>query len=86
MSQRLYVAGFPYPTTETELRGMFEAIGVVNDVKIITDRETGRSRGFGFIEMEYSHEAAEAIRQLDETELGGRSLKVAEAKERQQRR
>jgi RNA recognition motif-containing protein len=77
----LYVGNLPFSTTEAELRSLFEKHGTVESVNVITDRETGRPRGFAFVEMEAS--AAEAAMQaLDGRELGGRTLRVNEANER----
>ncbi len=86
MNKRLFVAGLPFSTTEEELRTLFTEVGVVVSVNIITDRETGRSKGFGFVEMETGEEAANAIAKLNDTEFGGRKLVVAEAKPMEERR
>ena len=85
MSKRLFVAGFPWATTESDLRELFGGIGEVTDVSIVTDKDTGRSRGFGFVEMAEADEADEAIKQINDTEMGGRTLKVDEAKARARR-
>ncbi len=83
MGNRLYVGNLSYHTTESHLREAFEADGrEVSDVTIITDRETGRSRGFAFVEMGNSEHAQAAIGALDGTDLDGRTLKVSEARER----
>jgi cold-inducible RNA-binding protein len=82
MSCKLFVANFPYSTTNEELDGLFGPHGQVLSVKIATDRETGRSRGFGFVEMASEQEADNAIRELDGYQLGGRSLAVRVAEER----
>src|SRR3989304_3021369 len=82
MATRLYVGGLPYSTTEEELRGLFESAGSINSVAIITDRYSGQSRGFGFVEMESKDQAQAAIRLLNGTALGGRALTVNEARER----
>ncbi|MEK0084535.1 RNA recognition motif domain-containing protein [Benzoatithermus flavus] len=82
MSCKLFVANFPYSTTSDELSGLFSTHGNVLSVKIATDRETGRSRGFGFIEMGSEQEADNAIRELDGYQIGGRSLAVRVAEER----
>ncbi len=76
----IYVANLSYDANETDLRHHFEAFGTVDSAKIISDRETGRSRGFGFVEMASQSEAQEAISKLDGQELNGRSLRVNEAK------
>ena len=78
--KNLYVGNLPHSTTEAELRSFFEAHGAVDKVSIVTDRETGRSRGFGFVEMTDSAEADKAIAALNGTELGGRTLTINEAK------
>ena len=82
MSCKLFVANFPYSTTNEELSGLFSPHGNVLSVKIATDRETGRSRGFGFVEMGSEQEAENAIRELDGYQVGGRSLAVRVAEER----
>ena len=82
MSCKLFVANFPYSTTNEELNTLFGPHGQVLSVKIATDRETGRSRGFGFVEMGSEQEADNAIRELDGYQLGGRSLAVRVAEER----
>jgi len=79
--KKLYVGNLPFSTTEAELRDLFGRHGSVESVKVITDRETGRSRGFAFVEMD-ANGAADAIRALDGTDMGGRSLRVNEAQER----
>ena len=82
MSCKLFVANFPYSTTNEELNSLFGPHGQVLSVKIATDRETGRSRGFGFVEMGSEQEADNAIRELDGYQLGGRGLAVRVAEER----
>src|SRR5213082_2754547 len=78
--KNIYVGNLPHSTTESELRTVFEAHGAVEKVSIVTDRETGRARGFGFVEMTNPAEADKAVAALDGTELGGRTLKINEAK------
>jgi RNA recognition motif-containing protein len=79
----LYVGNLPFSVEESELRALFEQNErTVEEVKLITDRETGRPRGFGFVEMGSSEEADSAIRELNGYELGGRQLNVNEARER----
>lgn len=80
MNKRLFVAGLPFSTTEDELKNLFADIGNVVSVKIITDRMTGQSKGFGFVEMETEDEATSAVSKLNGSDLGGRKLVVAEAK------
>lgn len=76
----IYVGNLPYQLTEDELREAFLQFGEVSSVKIISDRDTGRSKGFGFVEMEVQSEAEEAIKQLDGAALKGRNLKVNQAR------
>jgi RNA recognition motif-containing protein len=82
MGRRLYVGNLSYNTTELSLREAFGQVGTVADVKIVMDRETGRPRGFGFVEMSSDQEAQEAIQQLNGRELDGRAINVNEAQER----
>ncbi len=82
MTRKIFVANFPYRTTVEELSTLFEEHGEVVSAKIATDRDTGRSRGFGFVEMGTEEQAAEAIRSLNGTDMGGRPLAVREAEER----
>jgi cold-inducible RNA-binding protein len=76
----LYVGNLPHSTTEAELRDLFAPHGQVDNISIITDRETGRARGFAFVEMANSGEAEKAIAALNGTDLAGRALKISEAK------
>ena len=82
MSKRLYVGGIAWGTTEQGLREFFEGTGSVEEATIITDRETGRSRGFGFVTMANDEDAQRAIEEFNGKELDGRSLTVNEANER----
>jgi len=82
---RIYVGNFAYAMTEQELREMFEAHGQVEEVTIIQDRQTGRSKGFAFIEMPTNAEAEAAITALNGQEMTGRTITVNEAKPRQER-
>jgi cold-inducible RNA-binding protein len=82
MSRKLFVANFPFTTTVEQLQDMFSAHGEVVYAKIATDRETGRSRGFGFIEMGSADQAQTAIRELDGFQMGGRPLAVRIAEDR----
>ncbi len=82
---RIYVGNFGYETTEQELREAFEAHGQVKEVTMIQDRDTGRPKGFGFIEMPTDEEAQAAITALNGQELSGRALTVNEARPRQER-
>jgi RNA recognition motif-containing protein len=82
LSKKLYIGNLSFNTTEDELRAVFQRHGSVDSVAVITDRETGRPRGFAFVEMSEPSSAADAIRALDGTDLGGRSIKVNEAQAR----
>jgi RNA recognition motif-containing protein len=79
---KIYVGNLPYSATEDELRELFAAHGEVQSVSLVNDRETGRPRGFGFVEMA-SEEAEAAIQALDGSQMGGRTLKVNEARPRE---
>lgn len=81
MSKKLYVGNLPFSTTEDELRELFARHGNVQSVRVVTDRETGRSRGFAFVEMD-ADAADTAMRALDGTPLGDRALRVNEAHDR----
>ena len=85
MSKNIYCANLPYSTTDAELREMFEAYGPVESATVIKDRETGRSRGFGFVEMTNDSEADQAIENLNGHEMGGRPLTINEARPRGER-
>lgn len=80
----IYVGNLPYSTTEDELRELFEAHGEVDRAKVIHDRETGRSKGFGFVEMSDNAAAQQAIEALSESDFAGRPLKVNEARPREE--
>ena len=82
---RIFVGSLALTTTEAELRQLFTAYGRVERAQIITDRETGRSRGFGFVEMPNAAEAQAAMAGLDGRSLGGRLLTVTEARPREER-
>jgi cold-inducible RNA-binding protein len=77
---KLYVGNLPYNTTEDDLRNLFSQYGSVDSVAVITDRETGRSKGFGFVEFGNDSEARNAIQALSGQEYGGRALTVNEAR------
>ena len=83
MSKKLYVGNLSFSSTEGDIRAAFESHGSVDSVNVITDRETGRSRGFAFVEMDDASAADDAMRALDGSDLGGRTLKVNEAKDRE---
>jgi cold-inducible RNA-binding protein len=82
LSNRLYVGNLPFSTNESELREMFEKHGPLESVNVITDRETGRSRGFGFVEFKDADAANAALSALDGFDMGGRPLRVNVAHER----
>jgi len=83
--KNLYVGNLPHSTTEAELRNLFEAYGSVEKITLVTDRDTGYSRGFGFVEMTNASEADKAIAALNSTDLGGRTLIINEAKPKSER-
>ena len=82
MSKKLYVGGISWGTTDEALRAAFEEFGEITESKVITDRDTGRSRGFGFVTFGNPADADNAIDQMNGAELDGRSLKVNEAQDR----
>jgi hypothetical protein len=84
MAKNIYVGNLPWSATEEEVRAAFETFGEVISVKLINDRETGRPRGFGFVEME-DQGALAAIESLDGSDFGGRNIKVNEARPRPER-
>lgn len=85
LMQNLYVGNLPENTTETELRNAFAVYGQVDSVRIITDRQTGRSRGFAFVEMADSGSAEKAVAALNASDLGGRTIQVTEARPKAER-
>ncbi|MEX0712332.1 MAG: RNA-binding protein [Pirellulales bacterium] len=82
MAKKLYVGNLPWSFTSADLEAMFAPYGTVQSAEVVSDRETGRSRGFGFVEMESQQASEEAVRALNETDLQGRALTVNEARER----
>lgn len=86
MSSKLYVGNLSFQTREDGLEQIFAQYGEVKSVKIITDRETGRSRGFGFVEMSSADEAQEAMSNLDGKDADGRNIRVSIAKEKEPRK
>ncbi len=82
MGKKVYVGNLSYETSQSDLETMFSEHGTVESAQIISDRDTGRSKGFGFVEMSSDEEAATAIGALDGKDCGGRALKVNEAKPR----
>ena len=85
MSTKLYVGNLAFQTTSQELQQLFGQAGTVQSASVVEDRDTGRSRGFAFVEMSSQEEANSAIEQYNGKELGGRALKVNEAKPRENR-
>ncbi len=85
MSNKLYVGNLPFEVTEDSLQELFQSHGEVTSAKVITDRDTGRPRGFAFVEMANSEDAQEAIKSLDGKDFQGRNLKVNLAKPREDR-
>ena len=85
MGSKIYVGGLPYSTTEQQLSDLFAAYGSVTSSRIISDKFTGQSRGFGFVEMSSDAEVQAAITALNGTELGGRTLTVNEARPQEPR-
>jgi len=82
VSTKLFVGSLPWSVSDEELKETFEKHGTVVSAKVITDRDTRRSRGFGFVEMENSSDASNAISALNDSELNGRNIVVNEAKAR----
>ena len=82
---KIYVGNLSYDTMDADLRQLFEKYGTVDSCQVLMDRETGRSRGFAFVEMQEVSAGQTAIKELDGTELQGRNLKVNEAKPRPER-
>ena len=85
MNKKLYVGGLPYSVTDEELQQVFSAHGTVESARVITDKYTDSSRGFGFVEMSTQEEAEKAIESLNGSEMGGRSLTVNIARPREDR-
>lgn len=83
--KKIFVGNFSFDTTEADLRQMFEAHGAVDSANVVTDRDTGRSRGFGFVEMPNNSEAESAIAALNGKDSGGRPLTVNEARPKTER-
>jgi cold-inducible RNA-binding protein len=85
MGKKLYVGNLSYDVTNASLETMFSPFGSVKSAEVIQDRDTGRSKGFGFVEMSNDNAALEAIRGLNESDQGGRALTVNEARPREER-
>lgn len=83
MGRKLYVGNLGFDVTTQELQDAFAAVGAVESAAVITERDTGRSRGFGFVEMGSAADAQKAIQELDGREIRGRAIRVSEAQERQ---
>ena len=82
MGKKLFVGNLTFGVTDADLEKLFAPAGTVESATVVTDRDTGRSRGFGFVEMSSSSEAADAIARLNGQDVGGRQINVSEAKER----
>jgi len=82
LGKKIYVGNLPFSATEQDLRELFESHGSIDSINVIMDRETGRPRGFAFVEMSDAGSAANAIRALDGSDMGGRALRVNEAEDR----
>lgn len=80
MNKKLYIGNLPYSTTSEQLKELFSEAGTVEDAVVITDRQSGRSKGFGFVEMSTEKAAAKAVETMDGHEIDDRALKVAEAR------
>ena len=85
MTKRLFVGGLPYSVTTQQLNDMFAAFGKVTSANVITDKFTGNSKGFGFVEFEEEKDADEAVKKLNETEVGGRKITVNVARPLEER-
>jgi len=85
VAKKLYVGNLSYDTTDSDLRELFEEFGAVSSAQVIMDRDSGRSKGFGFVEMGNDQEAQAAIKNLDGREVSGRALTVNEARPREDR-
>ena len=86
MSMKLYVGNLAFQTTDEDLLELFSQAGAVESAQVVMDRDTGRSRGFGFVEMPNKSEAEAAIAQLNGKDVGGRALRINEARPREQQR
>ena len=85
MSMKLYVGNLSFQTSSNDLEELFATIGAVESATVVEDRETGRARGFGFVEMANQEDGEKAIAELNATEFAGREIKVSEAKPREDR-
>lgn len=80
MAGKLYVGGLSYDTVDSELRTFFEQVGTVQSASVVTDRDSGRSKGFGFVEMSTDAETRQAVSDLNGKSLGGRTIRVEESR------
>jgi RNA recognition motif-containing protein len=85
MGKKLFVGNLTFATTSADLEALFGQVGTVESATVVTDRDSGRSRGFGFVEMGSQAEASQAISELNGRDVGGRQINVSEAKEREAR-
>ena len=85
MGRKLFVGNLAFSTTSSDLESLFATVGTVESASVVNDRDTGRSRGFGFVEMSSQSEAARAVSELNGRDIGGRQISVAEARERESR-
>ena len=85
MGKKIFVGNLAFSTTSADLETLFSEVGTCESATVVTDRETGRSRGFGFVEMSSASEASKAIAELNGRDVGGRQINVSEAKEREPR-
>jgi RNA recognition motif-containing protein len=85
VGKKLYVGNLPYTIDDSQLQEEFSKFGAVSSARVVTDRETGRSKGFGFVEMESDSEADMAIEKMNGTPMGGRNLNVSEARPQERR-
>jgi len=85
MAKKLFVGRLPYSVDNSKLEEIFSVIGIVTSAAVITDRETGQSKGFGFVEMEKDADADEAIKKLNDSEVDGRKIVVSAARPREER-
>jgi len=83
--KKLFVGGIPYRATDEELRELFSKAGTVETASIVIERDTGRSKGFGFVEMSSDEEAQNAVKMFDQTDFGGRNISVSIARPREER-
>lgn len=82
MGKKLFVGNLPFSLTSADLQALFSEVGTCESANVVTDRESGRSRGFGFVEMSNNSEAERAVRELNGRDVGGREINVSEARQR----